>query len=134
MRALVFVKEYIMFLCTYVACLITPVVFGIEQSVSYSDSLTGFLALCDLCFAFDFFVWWLQNRSYLKAKKLQKMPKHILYDGLVRFVGCSCLYLIPFAAACGMSGSDQAWLTLLRMVRFHCHQVAIFLVICVDCF
>ena len=104
------------FVCTYISCLVTPIVFCIEQEVVWGDGITVFLMVCDVCFAFDFYVWYKQNRSYFQKRKLARIPRTIVYDGLLRFVGFSSLYLVPLASVCGVNGRDQAWLTFFRMV------------------
>ena len=105
-----------MFTVTYISCLATPIVFCIEQNVSLNSEVSIFLMLCDICFALDFYLWCKQNRSHFKAKKIQKIPKYIIYDGFLRFLGFSSLYLVPFSSICGMNGHDLAWLTSIRMV------------------
>ena len=110
------VSSLIGFTCTYMSCLMTPIVFGIEQDVHWNSGMMVFLMLCDVWFAFDFYVWYKQNRSYLLKRKLQKIPNSIIYDGMLRFVGFSTLYLVPLASVCGVNGRDQAWLTIFRMV------------------
>ncbi len=108
--------RFVMFLVTYVSCLVTPIIFCIEQNVSMTSGISIFLMLCDICFAFDFYVWYKQNRGHFRVKKIQKIPKGVVYDGVLRFVGFSSLYLVPLASISGVNGRDLAWLTIFRLV------------------
>ena len=108
--------RFVMFLVTYVSCLVTPIIFCIEQNVLMTSGISIFLMLCDICFAFDFYVWYKQNRGHFRVKKIQKIPKSVVYDGVLRFVGFSSLYLVPLATISGVNGRDLAWLTTFRLV------------------
>jgi hypothetical protein len=111
----------ILFGCSYVSCLLSPVVIGIEQKVILGSTLSIVLALCDIICLRELYN--VVKKKYFMDKTCaalaasdhsQKPPP--FYEVFIRFSSCSCLIILPLGNMLGMGGSGLAWFSVLRMV------------------
>ena len=115
------VWSQILFGCSYISCLLSPIVIGIEQKVILGNTLSIVLALCDIFCLRElynvvkrtYFVVPTRNISAGSGSNSKQSP---LYEILLRSASCSCLVTLPIGNMLGLGGPGLAWLSVLRMV------------------
>jgi len=118
----------ILFACSYISCLLSPVVIGIEQKVISDSALFILLSVCDLVCLRELYN--VVKRAYFSDESRSRRQDESaainqnetqVYEIILRFASCSCLVILPLGNMLGLGGAGLAWFSVLRLVCELCH-------------
>ena len=113
----------LMFLSSYVACLLSPVVIGIQQKIVWGSFVSVILLLCDVLFLLET-CYALKCTPFLKLNS-DSEPKIFWILRLVasnkyllKLCSCSCLLTLTIGCLLDWNGENLAWMSIFRMVSY----------------